>query len=243
MAVRGWRSRYAEILSEFGYSRARDAESARILDSLIRDGGALADAKAMIRGRPVAVVGAGPSLSAAIPHARRAGGVVMAAGSSVGALVRGGVMPDVIVTDLDGDDGPLRRLADRAIFVVHAHGDNAGLLPLASSFRRCIGTAQSGPLGRVRDYGGFTDGDRAVFFARHMGASRIVLLGMDFGRRIGAHSGTRASERATKLKKLERGRRLLEWLATKPGPGLYATSGRIAGFERVSYGDLPALLE
>ena len=38
---------------------------------------------------------------------------------------------------------------------------------------------------------------------------------MDFGTRIGKYSKTRVISRTTKIKKLRRGKKLLEWLAKK----------------------------
>jgi hypothetical protein len=45
---------------------------------------------------------------------------------------------------------------------------------------RVVMTTQSSPFRQVRNYGGFTDGDRAVVLARHFGAQQIFLLGFDF---------------------------------------------------------------
>jgi hypothetical protein len=42
-----------------------------------------------------------------------------------------------------------------------------------------MGTTQSRPFGRLHNFGGFTDGDRAVLMARHLGAP-TRLLGFDF---------------------------------------------------------------
>jgi uncharacterized Rossmann fold enzyme len=42
-----------------------------------------------------------------------------------------------------------------------------------------VATAQSAPLPRVYNFGGFTDGDRAVFAADALGAAEIRILGFD----------------------------------------------------------------
>ena len=36
MTLLGWGKRYSEILNEFGYSKKRDVESAKILNSLLK---------------------------------------------------------------------------------------------------------------------------------------------------------------------------------------------------------------
>ena len=43
-----------------------------------------------------------------------------------------------------------------------------------------IGTTQIEPISDVYNFGGFTDGDRAVFLAEHFGAKEIELVGFDF---------------------------------------------------------------
>ncbi|MDA7943516.1 MAG: DUF115 domain-containing protein [Nitrosopumilus sp.] len=244
MAVRGWRAIYRQIVDEFGYDEAADRRAARKLGGILagaRDAGPRVSS--LVRGRPVLVAGAGPSLGAAMPLIRQARATRIAAGSAAGALLRAGITPEIIVTDLDGDLEPLLGCPAGPVYVVHAHGDNGHLLHHAASFKRCLGTAQAGASGMVADYGGFTDGDRAVFLARHFGASRIVLAGMDFGTRIGRHSRTPARERRAKLAKLDAGRRVLEWLASRPGPPIYTISGGLEGPARIRPGGMARLLE
>ena len=54
-------------------------------------------------------------------------------------------------------------------------------MPSTASRAKFPSTTQSFQFGKVRDYGGFTDGDRAVELARHFGTTDILLLGFDFG--------------------------------------------------------------
>jgi len=46
--------------------------------------------------------------------------------------------------------------------------------------RKVIGTTQSRPTNGLYNFGGFTDGDRAVFLAKHLDALKIILIGFDF---------------------------------------------------------------
>ena len=66
--------------------------------------------------------------------------------------------------------------------VIHAHGDN--IATLKRHALRFPGpfvlTTQGNPFGRIFNFGGFTDGDRAYFMAKHFGAQSISLLGFDF---------------------------------------------------------------
>ena len=91
--------------------------------------------------------------------------------------------------------------------MIHAHGDNIEALkryvPLFSG--KVMGTTQVRPFGLLHNFGGFTDGDRAVLMARHFSATDIRLIGFNFeeprpkeGREIG-----------TKRKKLSWARRLI----------------------------------
>lgn len=244
MAVPGWNGRYLGIVREFGYSRQLDYEAGIILDSVL--GRTVPDhvLARLISGKTVFVAGAGDSLGTAISVLKRfRGTVTIAADSAAKPMVECGIVPDIVVTDLDGDVDSLRRCSKGgSILVVHAHGDNIPRLHLATGFGRCLGTTQSKPYGAVRNFGGFTDGDRSVFLASHFGAGRIVLLGMDYDGRVGRYSGTEKADRKTKLKKLDKSRELLGWLSERTSSGLFTTSSPIPGFQRVRYGDLDKII-
>lgn len=237
MTIRGWEQRYAKILKKFGYSRRRDEEAARLLDSTIRGNAGPEQLRAIIAKKPVFVVGAGSSIPEALPVLKKFKKTpIIAADSAVRLLVENDILPDIVVTDLDGDRESLLRASQSSIMVVHAHGDNMGKIPMAECFSMCVGTTQSKPSGRISNFGGFTDGDRAVFLASHFGAKRIVMLGMDFGQKIGRHSDTKRTERPIKLRKLTEARGLLEWLATK-NPRMYSTSP-IRGVRKITLEDI-----
>ncbi|CDI05088.1 conserved hypothetical protein [Candidatus Nitrosotenuis uzonensis] len=219
-----------------GYSKDRDRRSATLLNSILSEC-PFDKMERMIRGKPVFVIGAGPSISYSIPYLKRHKDIVkICADSALVPLMQGGIIPQIVVTDLDGDLQVMKKLSKtKTIFVVHAHGDNMERLEFASNFRNCIGTTQTEDVGRVRNFGGFTDGDRCVFLASHFGAKKIFLFGMDFGQRIGKHSKTRRQDRKIKLKKLRHGKELLEWLAHKTSSELYTLSKPITGFKKIRY--------
>jgi uncharacterized Rossmann fold enzyme len=169
--------------------------------------------------------------------------IKIAADSSVKPLVENRIIPDIVVTDLDGDENTFKKIArTKSIFVVHAHGDNIEKLEFTKNFKNCIGTTQSNPFRKIKNFGGFTDGDRGVFLANHYGAKRIILFGMDFGDRIGKFSNTKKSERKIKLMKLKKGEALLEWLSTITKSELYTTSKPIKGFKKISNKDLDIII-
>ncbi|KFM14796.1 6-hydroxymethyl-78-dihydropterin pyrophosphokinase protein, partial [Marine Group I thaumarchaeote SCGC RSA3] len=197
----------------------------------------------LVQGNTVFVIGSGPSLSYAIPKLKNLKKEIkIAADSSLKALLENGITPDIVVTDLDGDERSLKKIAKKTIFVAHAHGDNIEKLELVKKFKNCIGTTQTKPFKKIQNFGGFTDGDRGVFLANHFEAKKIILFGMDFGNRIGKFSNTKKSERKIKLKKLKKGKSLLEWLATKSKSELFTTSSRIEGFEKIPYKSLDIII-
>jgi uncharacterized Rossmann fold enzyme len=123
------------------------------------------------------------------------------------------VVPEVIVTDMDGRvEDQIRAVELGSIALVHAHGDNIPKLKAyVPRFRACIGTTQARPFGRLQNFGGFTDGDRAVFMAEHLGARAAVLYGMDFQGEVGRYSFKEGGER--KRKKLLWAERLIKRIA------------------------------
>ncbi|EGG41171.1 hypothetical protein Nlim_1978 [Candidatus Nitrosarchaeum limnium SFB1] len=235
--ISGWNRKYLEIIHEFKYVEKQDIESAIVLDSILRKPVSIKKIKEMIKGKSVFVIGAGPSLSLAIPVLKNfKKELKIVADSAVKVLVENGINPDIIVTDLDGDKESLIKVGKTdSIFVVHAHGDNIARLNLAENFKNYVGTTQTKPFKKIRNFGGFTDGDRAVFLASHFKAKKIILFGMDFGEKIGIYSKTKVNDRNTKLKKLRKAKLLLEWLAKKTRSQLFTTSSPIEGFEKIPY--------
>lgn len=240
MTIWGWKLKYLEILKEFKYSKKRDEEAAKKLNERLEKKFSLKNLEKLIGNKPVFVIGAGPSLISSIPILKKFPKITkIAADGATKALVQGNIEPHIVVTDLDGDWSGLKKFAKtHTIFVVHAHGDNMDKLHLASEFKFCTGTTESSPFGKIHNFGGFTDGDRAVFLARHFHAKKIILFGMDFGNIIGKYSKNKISNKNIKIKKLRKGKELLEWLASKNSSGLFTTSKPIEGFKKIHYKDV-----
>ncbi|MCV0430991.1 6-hydroxymethylpterin diphosphokinase MptE-like protein [Nitrosopumilus sp.] len=244
MMILGWKKRYFEILKQFKYSEKKDKESAIKLNSILKKSNADEKILNLIKDNTVLIIGSGPSLSSAIPKLKKYKKIVkIAADSSIKPLVENGIIPDIIVTDLDGDENSLKKIGKtKSIFVVHAHGDNLNKLEFAKKFKNCIGTTQSTPFDKIQNFGGFTDGDRAVFLANYFQAKKIILFGMDFGKRIGKFSETRKIDRKIKLQKLKKAESLLKWLSTFTKCKLFTTSKAINGFKKISYKDLDIII-
>ncbi len=242
--ILGWKRRYQSILKELSYSEKKDKESAVILDSILKKNNNNQKITKLIQGKTVFVIGSGPSLSFAIPKLKKfKKSIKIAADSSLKPLLENGIVPDIIVTDLDGDEDAIKKLSKKkSIFVIHAHGDNIKKLQMVKEINNCIGTTQTTPFNKIQNFGGFTDGDRGVFLANHFEAKKIILFGMDFGKQIGKFSNTKKSDRDTKLKKLKIGEELLIWLSTITKSELFTTSRSIEGFKKISYKELDIII-
>ena len=185
-----WEKYYTEILDDFGFSRSGDENSAKVLDEILSEEGCLTlDDLAQIVGfsDKYIVFGAGPSLKEHIIFLKEnydlKDYVLVSADGATTALIEERLVPDIVATDLDGniDDILLANLRGANI-VVHAHGDNLdAVVKFTPFFNNVLGTTQAQPVGNVYNFGGFTDGDRAIFLAVALGASEITLAGMDFG--------------------------------------------------------------
>lgn len=238
-----WLPWYERIVSEMGYDKKMDLLSAKILSALLR-GKAIHPRKIrdVIVGSDVLILGAGPSLEEDLKEITRLGlqdkcVIIAADGATTGAVKVGGFVPDVIVTDLDGNVEDILRSHDEgATIVIHSHGDNLHKIKIClPRFTRALGTTQTEPQPRVYNFGGFTDGDRCAFLAEHMGAKTIILAGMDIGTVVGRYSKTFVESYDTKVKKLSFCKALLEWLAVRTTARLFNMTSEgeeIRGFER-----------
>jgi hypothetical protein len=247
MQIDGWLKQYDMLRVKFGYSIVEDQNAARLLSELLE--GRCLDLTiltSLISGKNVLVVGAGPSLEdnlqkiSLLKHF-----TIIAADGASQALIENKIKPDIVITDLDGNHEYLLQ-ADKmgSIMIVHAHGDNVNLMRnLVPKMKNRIGTTQVKPVHNVYNFGGFTDGDRAVFLANEFKARNIVLVGMDFGEKIGRYSKTSVKDAKLKIAKLAIGKELLEWLSTFSSAKLYnASPGMIRGFKNIGLEQVHSIL-
>ena len=205
MEFRDWEPVYNEILKDFGYLRDKDEAAAREL-ALLASSKEQCDDLCLTRlFSSCATVVAGPPSSE-----KRYDDLIIGTALSVGIgtayMVAEGRIPDLVVTDLDGDvEKDLVANEKGAVLVVHAHGDNIPALrqyvPMIKG--RIVLTTQSTPFGRVQDFGGFTDGDRAISLAVHFGARNIRMIGFDL-KHPRPKQGTSPLVKARKLKWAEK---------------------------------------
>jgi len=178
-----WEPIYREILKDFGFDRSEDERSANILSELLgKRSPSTQKLHKLLHQKSIIVCGNAPSLKEELESVDVSNRITIAADGATSVLLEHAVLPDVVVTDLDGNMNDIVS-ADRlgSIIVVHAHGDN---IPAVKRYvpllNHAIGSTQSVPLKNVHNFGGFTDGDRCVFMAHHFGAKSVTLLGFDF---------------------------------------------------------------
>lgn len=250
MELSEWRAWYDRISKSLGLSELEDQYATDVLSELLRGKGIPPqELRDIVDGEVVIVFGAGPSLECdilSIKDLLDKFTLIAADGATTALLKLGKVAPHIIVSDLDGSPEDIilsHRLG--SIPVIHAHGDNVELLKkYVPRLARALGTTQVNPREDVYNFGGFTDGDRAVFLAEAMGARAVVLAGMDFGEEVGPYS--KAAFKPNKKLKLKIGKELLEWLASRTRMELYNLTRRgedIKGFRRIEPERLRDLVE
>lgn len=205
-----WEKYYNQILLDFGYSEKEDEKSAVLLSELLQGKklGTHKDLNNMISGKNVYVFGAGNSLQEDVKKVKKENAVFISADSATSLIMEKNIVTDIIVTDLDGVvEDQVTANKKGAIVVIHAHGNNMDKLkqhiPMFDG--KLIGTTQSKPFDNIYNFGGFTDGDRAVCLADHFCAKKIFLAGFDF-ENVGKYS----KSKELKIKKLKWAKRIIE---------------------------------
>ena len=215
-----WEPVYESLLDDFGYPRTGDEQARDRLADLLGDAETYDPRALGLDGETVAIAGAGPSLEADADRAAAADSV-LAASTATDRLRAVGVTVDCMVTDLDKNPETGRELtrAGTPVFA-HAHGDNVPAVERVvpgydTAF--VVPTTQAAPTDVVRNFGGFTDGDRAAFVADHFGADRLTFVGWDFDD---------PDVTAEKRQKLRWAERLLEWLERRRDERFDVLDGR-----------------
>ena len=213
-----WKPIYESIVDEFGYDRGRELASMKAgaaasehSAKVLKGSGAMDALRNRISDGCVVTGGAGTLEMEMLALGKIMfwrDAAVVASDGSCETLDKMGLVPDVIVTDLDGNIEVERRMnRDGALIVVHFHGDN---YERASSFissleGNAIVTTQAGQTKHTFNFGGFTDGDRAVLLCEEFGARKIMLAGFDYSRTIETGGNSKL-----KLSKLGFAKRIIE---------------------------------
>ncbi|EMA45423.1 6-hydroxymethylpterin diphosphokinase MptE-like protein [Halococcus saccharolyticus] len=231
MQFEEWEPVYEAILDDFGFDRAADE---RVRDILVGFTEPFDLDRLDLTGESVVIAGAGPSLETdldSLSDELLSEGAVFAASTAADRLREAGIGVDCMVTDLDKNPDTVRDLTEHGTPVaVHAHGDNEPLVREVVSTLNAtnvLATTQAAPVGAVRNFGGFTDGDRAAFLADHCGAKSLKFVGWDFDD---------DSVGSMKQQKLTWAERLLYWLERHRDERFTVLDGRR---EEIDIGALP----
>ena len=182
MEFKDWSPIYEEILRDFGWAKEKDQEAAKLLSRLLAGKSSnISILRKKIEGKDVLVCGNALTLSNDLDRITAGKYLVIAADGATSTLLENGIVPDIIVTDLDGYiPDEIKANRNGALMVVHAHGDNMNRLDDVRNMRGVIGTTQAKPLENVHNFGGLSDGDRCVFLANEFKANSITLAGFNF---------------------------------------------------------------
>lgn len=180
MKLEKWLPIYYRILEDFGFSKEEDEKAAKLMHGLGKEKLLNSSVvRKVIEGKSVAVIG----LSIKEKEFRSINEEVKITAGKTLLKIRKfspSFVPEIHVTDMEERE-LIKKLDRKCILVLHAHGDNIDLIrsvvPEISGF---IATTQSVPFNRVYNFGGFTDGDRAVCMAKEMGANVINIYGFNF---------------------------------------------------------------
>jgi uncharacterized Rossmann fold enzyme len=200
-----WKKQYYEVIKRLNINEKDDQNSAKYLgayfsDLLKQKSSSIIQKLQKIFQYPIIIAGAGPSLEYDFNVFLKMGfdsriKIISVDGATALFRIKS-INPDVVVTDLDGDLTSIKwAISCNALTLIHAHGDNLHLISQFFSENESIirnydvwGTTQCRPDKGLLNYGGFTDGDRAIFMAFHFQTPLIGLIGFDFGEIIGKYS-------------------------------------------------------
>ena len=248
---------YLKIIKEFDFNPKKDQEArdylSNILSTKSKDWSLeliLNSFNEVIQSKSIIIIyGCGPSLEESVkfllnnePEHLFDKSINLAADGASVLLKKNKIPLDGIFTDLDGISKTEFNYAD--FIIVHAHGDNINKLNSFKNdiikLKNIIGTTQSEPVHNVINPGGFTDGDRILFFLRSLlfPYHKLYLIGMDFNNIIGKYSKPDIIENKegnpVKIKKLQFAVQLLIWILERVENQVYFVNSEVIS-EKFNY--------
>lgn len=241
---------YFKIINDLNFDYQKDLDARDFLSSILREKSEgwcleeiLLSFKQLIQSKNrIFIYGCGPSLEETVncilkiqEKGINTNELNIVADGAARLLKKRKIPIDAIFTDLDGIS---RANFDKSEFIiVHAHGDNIARLKYFKneilSFPNIIGTTQVKPVENLINSGGFTDGDRILFFIASflIPTHELYLIGMDFNDIVGKYSKLEIERNhvadSVKLKKLQYGLKLIEWLLPKINNPVYFVNSKI----------------
>lgn len=212
MFYKDWKPFYEKIVNDLKLNFEKDKDAAFLLDNILSNKKivSIKRLEKLIKNKEIIVFGAGHTLEKSILKHKKyiENKVKISADGATSALLKHNILPDIIVTDLDGKISDILYANNKgAIVIIHAHGDNIEKIKnYVKTFEgEILGTTQIDPTSykKLYNFGGFTDGDRAIFLANHFKAKKIFLTGFNFDEKIGEYSFADKKDKTMKLKKLK----------------------------------------
>ena len=223
---------YYKIITDFKFNIQEDRDARDFLSDILTQSSViwnledtLKSFKDLIQSKSyILIYGCGPSLEITMEKFEVKSffnrSVNLAADGAAVLLKEKQIPVDGIFTDLDGIT--INEFNYPEFIIVHAHGDNIKKLKFfrekVINFKKIIGTTQVEPIKDILNPGGFTDGDRILYFIKSflLPHHRIFLIGMDFNSIIGRYSKPDLTENQEanplKIKKLRYAIKLVEWV-------------------------------
>jgi len=241
---------YFKIINELRFDYQRDLDARNILSGMLKQKNEdwcleeiLFSFNQLIKNRKhIFIYGCGPTLEETVNYMLKihenfnfTTAANLVADGAARLLIEKGIPISAIFTDLDGIT---KENFDKSEFIiVHAHGDNIARLKYFKNeilnFPNCIGTTQVEPVENLVNSGGFTDGDRILFFIASLliPTHEVFLIGMDFNNIVGKYSKPEMERNhiadPIKLKKLQYGLRIIEWLLPQIQNPVYFINSKI----------------
>ncbi|MFX1311691.1 MAG: 6-hydroxymethylpterin diphosphokinase MptE-like protein [Promethearchaeota archaeon] len=239
-----FREWYNKISCDFGFNYQKDSESRDYLSNLLQKKVniynlelILNNLQTLIRSKSnIIIYGCGPSLESTVDILLKEIGkkifrkcLNITADGAATLLRERGIPIHSIFSDLDGIT--FKEFNSTDFMIIHAHGDNLDKLELFKSeilkFKNIIGTTQVEPSKSIINPGGFTDGDRILYFLRPLLSPMqdLFLIGMDFKNVVGKYSklhfDTDQEASPIKQKKLQYAVELIKWIKNKIPNNMY----------------------
>ncbi|MHA2218278.1 MAG: 6-hydroxymethylpterin diphosphokinase MptE-like protein [Candidatus Hodarchaeales archaeon] len=196
---------YSKIVEKLNLSVSEDISSSKNLEFLLKAIGSVNSSEifqnlSLFLKSPCLIAGGGPSIERDLERCIELDLLekltIIAVDGTCKLFHEIRSIPNILVTDLDGDWSSIYwAIKNETITLIHAHGDNHHLI---DDFfleyedirhqRNIWGTTQNYISSDLFNFGGFTDGDRAIFLAFHFQTPVIGIIGFDFGNEIGKYS-------------------------------------------------------
>ena len=241
---------YIKIKKDLNFDYQTDLDARDFLSSILRKKGEewcleeilLSFNQIIQKTKQIFIYGCGPSLEETVNYMLNIQGknyfsnaVNLVADGAARLLIKKRIPIHAIFSDLDGITRG--NFGKSEFIIVHAHGDNIARLKYFKNeilnFPNIIGTTQVEPVENLVNSGGFTDGDRILFFISSLliPTHELFLIGMDFNDIVGKYSKLEIKRNhladSIKLKKLQYGLKIIEWLLIQIKNPVYIVNSKI----------------